>query len=74
MGPEPAARVIIRQTVGGEFQDQGDGEWIVNRGLLRGHNGTPFGLPARGQPPAGLLADRGLATLRVYLAFSITIN
>jgi hypothetical protein len=30
--------------------------------------------PAGGQPPGGLLAARGLATLRAYLVFSITID
>jgi hypothetical protein len=30
--------------------------------------------PLGGQPPAGLSATWGLATLRVYLAFSVTIN
>jgi hypothetical protein len=34
----------------GEFHDEADAEWIVIRGLLRGHNDTPFGRPTRGWP------------------------
>jgi hypothetical protein len=29
----------------GEFHDQGDAKWIVIKGLLWGHNVTPFGRP-----------------------------
>jgi hypothetical protein len=43
----------------GEFHDQGDAEWIVIRRSLWGHNDN--------QPPAGLSAALGLATLRAYL-------
>jgi hypothetical protein len=35
---------------GGEFHDEGDAKWIVFRGQLRGHNGTPFGRPTPGRP------------------------
>jgi hypothetical protein len=36
---------------GGEFREQGDAEWIVIRGQLRGHNDTPFGVgPGVGRP------------------------
>jgi hypothetical protein len=34
----------------GEFHDQGDAKWIVNRGQLRGHNDTPCGRPTHGRP------------------------
>jgi hypothetical protein len=42
----------------------------VIRGPSRGHNDTPFGQPT----PKGLSAAWGLATLRVYLVLSVTIN
>jgi hypothetical protein len=29
----------------GEFNDQGDAEWIVIRRQLKGHNDTPCGQP-----------------------------
>jgi hypothetical protein len=62
-------RAIDRKTnavdaMEGEFHNQGEAKWIVIRRPLSGHNDTPFG-----QPPAGLSAARGLATLRAYLAF-----
>jgi hypothetical protein len=34
----------------GEFHDQGDAEWIVIRGSLKGHNSMPCGQPTPGQP------------------------
>jgi hypothetical protein len=34
----------------GEFRDQGDANWILIRGQLRGHNDRPFGRPTPGQP------------------------
>jgi hypothetical protein len=37
----------------GEFHDQADAEWIVIRGLLRGHNDTPCGRPTPGCPGIG---------------------
>jgi hypothetical protein len=46
----------------GKFHDMGDAEWIVTRGQLRGYNNTPSG----GEPPAGLSAAWGLATLRAF--------
>jgi hypothetical protein len=46
--------------VSGKFHDQGDAEWIVIRGQLRGHDDTPCRRP-------GLSAARGLAALRVYM-------
>jgi hypothetical protein len=36
--------------VSGKFHDQGDAEWIVIRGQLRGPNNTPFGQPTPGRP------------------------
>jgi hypothetical protein len=48
----------------GEFHDPGDAKRIVIRRQLWGHNDTPFGQPT----------DRGLAALRVYLVFLVTIN
>jgi hypothetical protein len=47
----------------GKFYDQGDAKWIITKGQLRGHNDTPC-----------LSAGQGLATYRVYLVVSITIN
>jgi hypothetical protein len=37
-------------TTAGEFRDQGDAEWMVIKGQLRGHNDTPFGRPTPGRP------------------------
>jgi hypothetical protein len=34
----------------GELRDQGDAEWIVIRGQLRGHNDTSFRRPTPGRP------------------------
>jgi hypothetical protein len=63
--------LIFWKETAGESHDQADAEWIVIRTQLRGHNDTPFGRPALGQPPAGRpagrLADRGLAALWAYL-------
>jgi hypothetical protein len=51
-----------------EFHDQADAKWIVIR--------RPFRLvtmhPTGKQPPAGLLAARGLAAHKKYLAFLVT--
>ena len=38
------------RVLAGKFHDQGDTEWIVIRGQLRGHNDTPFGRPTPGRP------------------------
>jgi hypothetical protein len=40
--PDPGAE--------GEFQDQGEDKWIVIRGMLKGHNDTPFGRPTPSWP------------------------
>jgi hypothetical protein len=42
-------RLRILSTLG-EFHDQGDAEWVMIRGPLRGHNDTPFGRPTPGRP------------------------
>jgi hypothetical protein len=55
----------------GEFHDQADAKWIVIRRPLRGHLWYTL---ASCQPPAGLLADRGWAALKVHLAFPVLIN
>jgi hypothetical protein len=34
----------------GKFHDQGNAEWMVIRGQLRGHNDKPFGRPTPGRP------------------------
>jgi hypothetical protein len=34
----------------GEFRDQGDANWILIRGQLRGHNDRPFRRPTPGRP------------------------
>jgi hypothetical protein len=58
----------------GDFHDQADAEWIVFRGQLRGHIDTPCGRPTGWlQPPTGLSATQGLATLRAYFVFSVTL-
>jgi hypothetical protein len=57
----------------GEFHDQADAKWILISGQLRDHNDTPY-VPTGGEPPAGLSAARGLATLSTYLAFSVTVD
>jgi hypothetical protein len=36
---------LISTESAGKFHDQGDAEWIVIRGQLRGHNDTPCGRP-----------------------------
>jgi hypothetical protein len=52
----------------GEFHDQAVANCIVIRAPLMGHYDTPCGRPA------GLSAARGLAALRSYLVFLVTIN
>jgi hypothetical protein len=54
----------------GELHDQADAKWKGIRGPLNGHNDIPVG----GQPPDGVSAVWGLATLRAYLVFSVIIN
>jgi hypothetical protein len=54
----------------GRSHDQADAEWIVTRGPIRGHNDTPFGQPT----PSWPIGYLGLANLRAYLVFSVTIN
>jgi hypothetical protein len=46
-----------RQLAAGGYHDQGDAEWIVTRGQLRGHNDMPFGRPTPGQPVGRPRAD-----------------
>jgi hypothetical protein len=53
-----------------EFHDQGDANWIVIRGQLKGYNDMPTG----SQPPAGLSAAWELAAFKAYLVFLVTIN
>jgi hypothetical protein len=52
--PEMRAYLEVRRLPllhsGGEFHDQGDAEWIVIRGQLRGLNDTPFKRPTPGRP------------------------
>jgi hypothetical protein len=57
-------------SVSGNILDQGGAKWIVNRGLLRGHNDTPCRRPTPDRPAAA----RGLAALREYLLFSVIIS
>jgi hypothetical protein len=51
--------------------DQADAEWMVIRGPLKGAITIR---PEGGRPPAGRQAGRGLAIVRAYLMFLITIN
>ena len=54
----------------GVFHDQGDTKWIVIKGQLRGYNDTVFGRPPPGRP----IGRPGLAALRAYLMFLVTVN
>jgi hypothetical protein len=52
---------------------RGDAKWIVIRRSLCNY-GVITIRPTDGQPPASLSAARGLAALRAYLVFFVTIN
>jgi hypothetical protein len=59
----------------GKFHEQADAKWMV----VRGPQGVIIicpegGQPLVGQPLVGLSAARGLAALRAYLVFLVTIN
>jgi hypothetical protein len=62
----------ISESAAGGCYDWADAELIVIRGPLKGPNDTPFGRPTPAL--ANLSAARGLATLRVYWVFSVTID
>jgi hypothetical protein len=47
----------------GEFHDQGDAKWKVIRRSLWGHNDTPCGQPAPGQPIGCLGSGRSQGIL-----------
>jgi hypothetical protein len=59
-----------RKSAAGEFHDQADAKWIVIRSPLW----VIMISPAGGQPHSGLSAAPGLAALRAYFVFLVTIN
>jgi hypothetical protein len=58
----------------GKFHDLGDVKWIVIMRSWPMTHGAITIRPAGGQPPAGLLAARGLAARGTLFVVSVTIN
>jgi hypothetical protein len=56
----------------GGFHDQAEAEWLVIRGLLRGHNDTPFGRPTPGQPIGRPGVGRPLGVFCMFLLLLIS--